>query len=295
MSLWGNNISEVALCVLPILAIKPNKKFMAMFVGFLDGDGYFDIGEQKQYNKKTKTLIKSTIRLRLASNVHVRDIYLLKYFVKVLGVGKISKMSGEREQVRVIFSKKDLISVILPLIKEYDIKFLTSQRLKQFTMVNNIIENAILHWEDILIKKSKLLSIPDISSPLDLINLDFFGDWLVGFTIAEGSFGMKISSSAFYQIKQTGAENKNILKAACLKITGREAYTMKADSVDSYQLSLTSKSDIGKVVNFFSFSNYHSMVGYKLSQYKIWIKALKNSRRYSSFLNNECFSCDTFL
>jgi len=118
---------------------------MAMFIGFLDGDGYFDIGEQKQYNKKTKTLVKSTIRLRLASNVNVRDTYLLEYFVKVLGVGKISNMSGEREQVRIIFSKKDLISVILPLIKEYNLKFLTSQRVKQFAIFNYIIENSITH------------------------------------------------------------------------------------------------------------------------------------------------------
>jgi hypothetical protein len=106
------------LCVLPFSESKPDKKFMAMFMGFIDGDGYFDIGEQKQYNKATKTLEKSTIRIRLASNIHVRDLSLLEYFVKVLGVGKISTMSGAREQVRVIFSKKDLVTVILPLIKK---------------------------------------------------------------------------------------------------------------------------------------------------------------------------------
>jgi hypothetical protein len=111
---------------------KPDKKFMAMFIGcfffffffflrknqkktFMDGDGYFDIGEQKQYNKTSKALVRSTIRMRLASNVHVRDRSLLEYFVKVLGVGKISTMSGGREQVRVIFSKKDLVTVILPV------------------------------------------------------------------------------------------------------------------------------------------------------------------------------------
>jgi len=87
--------------------------------------------------------------------------------------------------------------------------------------------------------------------------------------MAEGSFGMKTAGSAFYQIRQTGADNLNLLKATCLKITGREANTMKADSVNSYQLSLTSKSDIEKVVNFFSSSNYHPMVGYKMSQYKL--------------------------
>lgn len=56
---------------------------MAMFIGFMDGDGYFDIGEQNQYNRKTKSLVKSTIRIRLASNVHIRDLKLLEYFVEV--------------------------------------------------------------------------------------------------------------------------------------------------------------------------------------------------------------------
>jgi hypothetical protein len=163
MSLWG--IDQLVFCIPPVISVKPDKKFMAMFIGFMDGDGYFDIGEQKQYNKKTKTLVKSTIRIRLASNVNIRDISLLEYFVKVLGVGKISNMSAGKEQVRVIFSKKDLVTVILPLIKEYNLQFLTSQRVKQFapsfsfhsthlsilhpsemkSLVNYILENSITH------------------------------------------------------------------------------------------------------------------------------------------------------
>jgi hypothetical protein len=70
--------------------------------------------------------------------------------------------------------------------------------------------------------------------------------------VYEGSFGTKVNGSAFYQIKQTGEDNLDLLKAACLLITGREAYPMKADSADSYQLSLRSKADIQKVVDFFS-------------------------------------------
>lgn len=275
MSLWGVDIPVFTFCILPV--VKPDKKFMAMFLGFMDGDGYFDIGEQKQYNKITKSLVKSTVRLRLASNVNVRDTSLLEYFVKVLGVGKISNMSGGREQVRVIFSKKDLVTVILPLIKEYNLKFLTSQRVKQFALVNYILENSITHWENIQFKEPKFIGIP----AQDLIKLDFFGDWVVGFTMAEGSFGLKISGSAFYQLRQTGDDNLDLLKAACLKITGREANPFKADSVGSYQLSLSSKIDIEKVVYFFSSSNYHPLYGYKLSQYKLWLTALKNSSRYS--------------
>lgn len=64
-----------------LVSKKLDKKFLAMFMGFIDGDGYFDIGEQKQYNKKTKAPARSTIRIRLASNLNIRDLALLEYFV----------------------------------------------------------------------------------------------------------------------------------------------------------------------------------------------------------------------
>src|SRR3982750_3166178 len=122
MSLWGDEYVFTFLIFPAVYSVKPGKNFMAFLIGFMDGDGYFDIGEQKQYKKKAKALVKSTIRIRLASNIRVRDIFLLEYFVKVLGVGKLSMISG-REQVRVIFSKTDLITTILPFIKEHNLLF----------------------------------------------------------------------------------------------------------------------------------------------------------------------------
>ena len=276
MSLWGGEPVLTFLIFPAVNSVRPDKKFMALFMGFIDGDGYFDIGEQKQYNKKTKVLVKSTIRIRLASNIHVRDISLLEYFIKVLGVGKLSMMSG-REQVRVIFSKTDLITTILPLIKEYNLQFLTAQRVKQFALLNYILENSITHWENVQFKEPKFLGQP----AQDLVKLGNFGDWLVGFTIAEGSFGIKNNGSAFFQLKQSGYDNLYLLKAACLLITSREAYPMKADSVDAYQLSLSSIIDIEKVVYFFSSNNHHPLTGYKSSQYKLWLEQLKTSSRYS--------------
>jgi hypothetical protein len=121
-----------------------DKKFMSMFLGFIDGDGYFDIGEQKQYNKKAHSLVKSTIRIRLATNIHTRDLALLEYFVEVLGVGKITKMS-KRNQVRLIFFKQDLVGTIIPLIKKYNLDFLTKQRKRQYAIVSHILDNNIIH------------------------------------------------------------------------------------------------------------------------------------------------------
>ena len=73
-------------------------------------------------------------------------------------------------------------------------------------------------------------------------------------------------------------------KAACLMIADREAYTMKADSNGGYQLSLSSKLDIQKVILFFSSSNHHPLLGYKYNQYTQWLSILKNSKRYSEIV-----------
>lgn len=118
-----------------------------------------------------------------------------------------------------------------------------------------------------------------------LINLSFFSDWIVGFTVAEGSFGHKSNGSAFYQIKQKVFENYILIKAICLTIAGREVKAIKADATDSYQLTLSSKLDVQKVVDFFSSPTNYPLSGYKLEQYNVWLVGLSKSVRYQSLSN----------
>lgn len=257
--------------------IEPDKKFMSMFMGFIDGDGYFDIGEQKQYLKKTKLPAKSTIRLRLASNVHSRDLSLLKYFVDVLGVGKISNMSN-RNQVRIIFFKQDLVKIILPLIYKYNLEFLTKERKFQYKLLKYILDNNIIHWENIDLNKVYTnLKINDFNY---YVNLDFIHDWIVGFTIAEGSFIIKSNNSASFQIRQTGIEAYEIIKTISIIIAKKEVNIIKPDSSNSYLLTLTSRKDIQNVINFFSPPLKNELKGYKLIQYKDWLEKLRKLKRY---------------
>lgn len=119
-----------------------------------------------------------------------------------------------------------------------------------------------------------------VKSVSELAKLDYFCDWLV-FTIAEGSFGFKARGSAFYQLKQSGEDNVNLLKTASFVITGQHSTaSFKVDSFGGYQLALSSKKDIEHVVSFFSSSNHHALCGYKLEQYQIFISGLKTSKRY---------------
>jgi hypothetical protein len=274
------------------LGLKLDKNYMGKFMGLVDGDGYIEIGPQKQYNKSSLAP-KSTIRARLVIRLHNKDKDLLVNLTKVLGVGSISNLDSI-SQTRLIFSKKDLVNVIVPLIKSYNLQFLTFNRVNQYSLLNYIIDNQIIHWENVKFNTNLVggeapsTSLTEgFNSPVaalgveSLLKLDFFVNWVVGFTIAEGSFGIKSDGSAFFSIKQKGLENYNIIKAICLLITGREARPIKADTADCYQLTLSSKLDVEKVVKFF-FSPDNTLYGHKLLQYKQWLNALKMSNRYKN-------------
>ena len=158
---------------------------MEILIGFLDGDGYFDIGPQKQYNKNPNNQPKSTIRIRLGTNLHERDKEFLELIVTKLGVGKID-YSKSKKQYRLIFYKKDILNVIYPYIQNNNIEFLVYNRRRQFFLFKYIIENNIKHWEDVDLNKiDRLFNKKNKKFEfVDIIKLPYFNNWLVGFTMA---------------------------------------------------------------------------------------------------------------
>lgn len=171
----------------------------------------------------------------------------------------------------------DLSTVIIPLIKLYNLQFLTLNRVNQYSLLSYIIDNNIIHWEDVNFKNPVYV----VKSEQDLIKLDYFASWVVGFIIAESSFGIKSKGSAFFSVKQKGLDNYNIIKGICLLIAEREAKPIKADAADCYQLTLSSKLGVEKVIKFFSSSD-NILYGHKLLQYEQWLDALKTSNRYKN-------------
>ena len=122
-------------------------KFLEIFIGLftsIDGDGYFDIGPQKQYSRNSNNHPKSTIRIRLGINLQAKDRELLEYLGTKIGVGKID-YSKSKDQHRLIFYQKDILNVIYPYIKSNKIEFLVYNRQKQFFLYKYIMENNIKH------------------------------------------------------------------------------------------------------------------------------------------------------
>jgi hypothetical protein len=110
------------------------------------------------------------------------------------------------------------------------------------------------------------------------VNLAFFKNWIVGFTLAEGSFLIKNNNDGCFQLKQ----RIHVLLFEAFKLlfdTKRKICTEK----NMYnQFSVSSKTDIQKVINFFSFSGLHPLIGLKGIQYLKWLISLRNSSRYNN-------------
>lgn len=286
MSLWGAELFSLILLPITIkrnLQLSNNSvinrenltdidQLIEKFIGILDGDGYFDIGAQKQYNKNPQSNItpKSTIRIRLGINLQFKDKYLLELLVSKLGIGKID-YSKSKNQYRLILYKKDILNVIYPYLIKNNMEFLTYNRRKQFFLFKYIIENKIVHWEDLnldhinnlFLNSNKQLEFSEI------LNLPYFHNWLVGFTISEGSFHVKSNGRAHYSIVQSGHENYHIIKAIHYFIKGSEYlnHKIKPESEKVYRISFSAKKDLNFIIKFFE---ANTLLGLKKEQFDNW-------------------------
>lgn len=115
---------------------------MEKFIGFVDGDGYIEIGPQKQYNKNGTA--RSTIRLRLTIRLHENDRELLELFNSVLNMGKTDYLKKEK-QYRLNIYKADIYNTLYPYLIDNNLEFLIYNRRKQFFLLRYIFENNIKH------------------------------------------------------------------------------------------------------------------------------------------------------
>ena len=301
MSLWGT--LQLQIILLPITIKRnlqlstiinkntsdtkdiDNFKLIEIFIGLLDGDGYFDIGVQKQYNKNPNNKPKSTIRIRLGIILQFKDKELLELLVDKLGIGKID-YSKSKDQYRLILYKKDILNVIYPYLQTNNIEFLTYNRRKQYFLLKYIIDNNIKHWEEINLENiNNLFQMSNKQLNFsDIINLSYFNNWFVGFTIAEGSFHIKSNGRAHYSIVQSGLENAQIIKAIHYFIKGPESldYKVSIENDKVYRISFSSKKDLLFIINFFE---NNELLGLKKLQFDNW-KSYVLSKNINNNINS---------
>jgi len=236
--------------------------FLSIFVGLIDGDGYIAI---------TKTP-KGYIRIDLIISLHLRDLELIKYLHSALKVGRINTYPNV-DTVKLTISKTDLQTVIFPLLIYHNLYFLTDIRRAQFDKAIFILQNNIKFYSELPDEFIIYNNLPETAE--DYCKLPFFKNWIVGFTIAEGSFYIKKGKGICYSLRQRN--HKLLFEAFKIVFNTNKQIEIK-DGHSKFCVS--SIKDIQTVVEFFSFSNLHPIVGYKLSQYNTWINHLRESSRY---------------
>jgi hypothetical protein len=132
------------------------------------------------------------------------------------------------------------------------------------------------------LRQQKLTEIPVLfelpKTALDYLNLHFFKNWIVGFTQAEGSFFVKANNDGCFQLKQ----RIHVLLFEAFKLVFKTSRKIETEKCLYNQFSVSSKTDIQTVINFFSFSGFHPLMGLKGIQYFNWLTKLRNSYRYNN-------------
>lgn len=297
MSLWGADWTWYS-CILPLglnLGLSKNlliKQLMEIFLGVLDGDGYIEIGPQKQYNKNKDSKInpKSTIRIRIVLRLHKNDKELLILFMNMFGIGRLDELKSVN-QYRLIIFKKDIVDFIYPFLINNNLEFLSYNRRKQFFLLRYILENNITHWEDIDLQEIDKL-FKKFNKQLDfseIVKLPYFNEWLTGFTIAEGSFHIKSTGKAHYSIVQSGHENYHLIKAIHYFIKGPLSFDHQINPENSivYRASFSSKKDLIVILNFFE---NNQLLGLKKLQFDKWRLYINNNYNLNSSASNVLLS-----
>lgn len=245
-------------------------KFLAMFTGFIDGDGYISITKSK----------KNFITIKLVISLKINELLLLEYFKSVLKIGKIYIY---KDTCVYIINRTDLQEILFPLLNYHNIFFLTKTRQIQYEKALYIFKKNIKMFNEIPLEIPQLFNL-NISINY-YINLKFFENWIVGFTMAEGSFLIKKNNDTCFQLKQ----RKHELLFESFKLIFGTSRKIELEQNLYNSFSVSSIKDIQNVINFFSFSGHHTLYGYKYLQYEKWLEYLSKSKRYNklNFHNNK--------
>lgn len=246
-------------------------QFLSFLVGLIDGDGHIKVSGSKA----------GYITININIQLHLNDLSTLEYVQSILKLGRIRIYKDQITPNAIfILNKTELQDIFFPLLLHHNLYFLTSNRRDQFNRAMYIFKNNIKKFDQI-----PNIEIPSFgkfpNQPLDYLKLPYFKNWVVGFTNAEGSFLVKVNNdaSAFaLQLKQI-IHTELFESFKLLFETDRKISTEKNKYL---QFSVSSKKDIQTVINFFSFSGLHSLLGHKNIQYLNWVNKLKISERYKN-------------
>ena len=242
-----------------------NAEDMAWLVGLVEGDGWFSITQNGKYCK-----------YEFGIELHERDIQMLYKIKKALGVGTISLKKDQNKVSFRIRKKPHLKEVILPIFDKYPM--ISTKHLKYIRFRLNLLNN-ILYYENLMDYNPTDLTL--YNNVDNLIKLDYFDNWLVGFIEAEGCFSKyKLTSLSLYNIVSFEVSQTNQLPLL-MAIKKRLSITSNpyVDKTNNAKLKTTSLDSIRNVINFL-YKTSAKLKGHKRLQYLLFLKELRTNPKY---------------
>ena len=248
-----------------------NAEDSAWLVGLVEGDGWFSITKNGKYCK-----------YEFGIELHERDIQMLYKIKKALGVGTISFKTDLNKVSFRIRKKPHLKEVILPIFDQYPM--ISTKHLKYLRFRLNLLNN-ILYYENLMDYNPTAAASPlplTLYNNVDnLIKLDYFDNWLVGFIEAEGCFSKyKLTSLSLYNIVSFDVSQTNQLPLL-MAIKKRLSITSNpyVDKTNNAKLKTTSLDSIQNVINFL-YKTSAKLKGHKRLQYLLFLKELRTNPKY---------------
>jgi len=194
-----------------------------------------------------------------------------------LKIGKITIYKDNKSPTcKLIINKTDLQEVLFPLLLHHNIFFLTKTRINQFNVAMLIMKQSITLFENLPSENNIPNVFKNPINAVDYTKLVFFSNWVVGFTMAEGSFFIKDSNDGCFILKQR--LHDNLFQSFRLLFKTNRKIDVENNTYN--QFSVSSKADVQTVINFFSFSGLHPLIGLKGIAYMQWLSSLRTSTRY---------------
>lgn len=239
--------------------------FLSKFKGLIDGNGYIGI---------TKTP-KGYIRIGMTINFNISELKMLQEIQNILKIGRIN-IFPKHNIVQYSITRTDLQEILIPLLIHHNLYFITETRRQQYDKKLYILKNEIKTFDSIPSSVPSLFNLP--TTPLEYTLLPFFFNWIVGYTITEGSFYIKGDKSINFTLKQ----RSNPVLFEVFKLIFNTNRDIDNNDYGCYnKFAVYSKKDIQNVVNFFLDNKLERLRGNKLDQFNIWLLEIKNSTRYS--------------
>ena len=236
-------------------------------MGFTDGEGTFCLVKHRDL-----------FLHRFEIEINSRDLQLLHYLKTLIGCGRIYK----REVISnfSVARMNQLLEYVVPIFNKYP--FLTRKKF-QFDIWSSTLQ-VRKNNEPMLVLPEYLKDVAHDALSIDeILNLEYFDNWLMGFIEAEGCFSISKENGGnrirpiFYIDQKYDA---HILGAISKRLHLRDVQ-IRHTRHNMYALSAKSKRELQSVINFIAHSKV-KFLGYKGLQFKLWIKEIRNLPNYSS-------------